>query len=249
MVKEEGLWNLELFRVWLLEDLMEQFTIIPPPHHLASPNRIAWMGTSLGSFSIKSSYRKIEESLWNLRDVWKVEAPQRVRVLLWLALKQWFLTQVERLRRGLSNDSSCLVCGHEMEDVLHALRDCHVWKNIWKNQNISTFQEVQWNVEKIAKGMHSWAKQYISAYNGGSFARHILREEKVKTKRWIQLRSDGVAKVNTSCATVGEVLRDHNRKWVVGFNCKLRKCSVFEYELWGFLMVWHWYKEDNMIKF
>ncbi|KAH1057274.1 hypothetical protein J1N35_035339 [Gossypium stocksii] len=32
------------------------------------PDRIAWIGTSSGCFSIKSTYRKIKERSWNPRE-------------------------------------------------------------------------------------------------------------------------------------------------------------------------------------
>ncbi|MBA0696307.1 hypothetical protein Goari_002867 [Gossypium aridum] len=47
----------------------------------------------------------------------------------------------------------------------------------------------------------------------------------------------------------GEVLRDHNGKWIIGFNRRLGKCSIFEVELWGILDVCRWCKEDNMIEY
>ncbi|MBA0764219.1 hypothetical protein Gotri_013583 [Gossypium trilobum] len=151
--------------------------------------KLFWMETSSGCFSIKSAYCKINESSWNPREeAWKLP---------------W-----KRLRRGVSSDAICLICGHEIEDVLHAIRDCEATKE--KNKNICTFQGVSWSVEEIIKGVYSWATHYISACKGGSFVRHILRGETMKTKRWIQLSSDGTVQINTNCAAVGRVLKDQN---------------------------------------
>ncbi|MBA0784881.1 hypothetical protein Gotri_027949 [Gossypium trilobum] len=44
---------------------------------------------------------------------------------------------------------------------------------------------------------------------------------------------DGAVKMETGNATFGGVLRDHEGKWILGFNRCLRKCLVFNAELWG----------------
>ncbi|MBA0716622.1 hypothetical protein Golax_015441 [Gossypium laxum] len=113
MVTKEGRWNLEFSRVWLSEKIIGHITSIPPPHPLASSNRIAWVDTSSGCFSIKSASRMIKERLWNLR----VEA--------------WNLPwKEERFRYGIGSDARCSICGHELEDVIHAIRDCGTAKDV-----------------------------------------------------------------------------------------------------------------------
>ncbi|MBA0725033.1 hypothetical protein Golax_021662 [Gossypium laxum] len=171
MFIEELMWNLELFRVWLSEDIIERITSILPPHPLAGSDKVAWMGTSLGS--------------------------QRVQVFLWLALKQWLLTQVKRLKHRVGSDARCSICCYELEDVLHVIRDCGTAKDVW--------------------------------------SRIILPQKE--------------AYFFSGCSVAGEVLRDHNGKWITGFNRRLGKCSIFEVELWGILDVCRWYKEDNMIEY
>ncbi|MBA0561724.1 hypothetical protein Golob_018525, partial [Gossypium lobatum] len=55
----------------------------------------------------------IKERLWNLR----VEA--------------WNLPwKEERLRCGIGSDARCSICGHELEDVIHAIRDCGTAKDV-----------------------------------------------------------------------------------------------------------------------
>ncbi|MBA0714595.1 hypothetical protein Golax_013559, partial [Gossypium laxum] len=52
-----------------------------------------------------------EEGTWNLN-------------LLQTILKQRLLTNAKRVRRGLVVDPYCPICGHELEDVMHVIRDC-----------------------------------------------------------------------------------------------------------------------------
>lgn len=45
-------------------------------------------------------------------------------------LKQRLLTDMEQVRCGIGSDSSCVVCSFELEDILHAIRDCIAAKEI-----------------------------------------------------------------------------------------------------------------------
>ncbi|MBA0870685.1 hypothetical protein Goshw_015946 [Gossypium schwendimanii] len=104
MVIGDGAWNLDLFRLWLLEEVIKRVEEIPSPHSAAEVDRVIWVGTSTGSFFVKSAYEKLRESSWNLKEV-------------------WLLTNMERVRRGLGHSTTCGVCGYIFEDVLHAIKD------------------------------------------------------------------------------------------------------------------------------
>ncbi|MBA0731683.1 hypothetical protein Golax_025980 [Gossypium laxum] len=175
---------------------------------------------------IKSTYRIIKKSSWNPREEawnvpWKVHGPQRVQIFLWLVLKQWLLTQEKRLRRGFGSDARCLICGHDVEDVIHVVRDCVVAKEDWllsklqnhhnyammnvdlscffgivdwhisKNRNLCIFSGTLWSVEEIVKNAYSWATHYLAGHNGSSM-RQTSRVDIIEAGRWIQLRSDGI---------------------------------------------------------
>ncbi|MBA0573649.1 hypothetical protein Golob_000914, partial [Gossypium lobatum] len=71
-----------------------------------------------------------------------------------MELKESFLTNVERMRRGLGSSSSCGFCGHDFEDVLHVIRDCSVARDIW-------LQGISWSIDKVIKVSYSWAKHYV----------------------------------------------------------------------------------------
>ncbi|MBA0706713.1 hypothetical protein Golax_018806, partial [Gossypium laxum] len=118
MITKEGCWNLDLFRVWLLKDLIERISSILPPHPLGGPDKIAWTETSSGYFSIKDSYRKVKESLWNsVKEAWKLlwkpKVPQRVQLgehkgaaLLAIGLHEVMLGRAEPLAHLHSSRSS-----------------------------------------------------------------------------------------------------------------------------------------------
>ncbi|KAH1045874.1 hypothetical protein J1N35_036658 [Gossypium stocksii] len=68
MVIGDGAWNLDLFRLWLLKEVIRRIEEIPSPHSAAEVDRIIWGGTSTGSFFVKSAYEKLRESSWNLKE-------------------------------------------------------------------------------------------------------------------------------------------------------------------------------------
>ncbi|KAK5772753.1 hypothetical protein PVK06_049047 [Gossypium arboreum] len=63
----------------------------------------------------------IDNGDWNL-DLFRLWLPEEVRLL----------TNPERVRRGIRQDTSCHLYGHLTEDILHTLRDCSHAKEIWK---------------------------------------------------------------------------------------------------------------------
>ncbi|MBA0824925.1 hypothetical protein Goarm_021558 [Gossypium armourianum] len=48
MVIDVGDWNLDLFRLWLLEKVIRRIVGIPPPHETAGVDKVIWGGTSTG---------------------------------------------------------------------------------------------------------------------------------------------------------------------------------------------------------
>ncbi|KAA3474645.1 reverse transcriptase [Gossypium australe] len=136
MVNIDGSWNLDLFRVWLPEEVINRITSIPPPHPDAGTDRVIWARSATGIFSVRSAYWSLKENTWNPQEEhwklpWKFQGPQRVRMFLWLAFRQRLLTNSEQTRRGISHSSSCSTCGHGVEDLEHALRDCPAAKEVW----------------------------------------------------------------------------------------------------------------------
>ncbi|MBA0752040.1 hypothetical protein Gogos_000918 [Gossypium gossypioides] len=49
MVSVNGTWNLDLFRIWVLETIIQKIMGIPPPHLKAGVERIIWGGSMAGT--------------------------------------------------------------------------------------------------------------------------------------------------------------------------------------------------------
>ena len=95
-----------------------------------------WRGDISRAFRIKSAIRIIQgtqapsmRGSWSW--VWRTKAPQRCKVFLWLALHDRLLTNVNRAKRGMTNDPLCPLCELEYEDTKHITRHCSEAQRVW----------------------------------------------------------------------------------------------------------------------
>ena len=63
--------------------------------------------------------------------VWDWNGPERIGYFLWLVGHGKLLTNEERYKRHLAEDSHCLICNKEDEGLLHVLRDCPAAYYVW----------------------------------------------------------------------------------------------------------------------
>ncbi|MBA0628426.1 hypothetical protein Godav_023151 [Gossypium davidsonii] len=55
------------------------------------------------------------------------------------------------------------------------------------------------------------------------------------SENWVHLFTDGAVDRGFGAASAGGVLRDQNKDWILGYNHYVKKCMVFEAEVWGIL--------------
>lgn len=101
-------------------------------------DRLSWGETPTGQFTVKSAYDLISRDdapRANMGSffcsMWRVVAPERVKLFLWLVGSHAIMTNAERYRRHLSGTDVCQVCRGGVETILHVLRDCPAMEGIW----------------------------------------------------------------------------------------------------------------------
>uniref|UniRef100_A0A2C9W680 Reverse transcriptase zinc-binding domain-containing protein n=1 Tax=Manihot esculenta TaxID=3983 RepID=A0A2C9W680_MANES len=119
-------WNWEVLDKFLTPSALLHISNIYPPNPFVGEDNIAWKGAKEGAIS----------------HIWALKCPQRVRNFVWLACQGKILTNEERLRRGLTNNEACGLCGTHQESVLHFLRDCRMIKSVWREVVAPTKQGV-----------------------------------------------------------------------------------------------------------
>ncbi|MBA0653903.1 hypothetical protein Goklo_021003 [Gossypium klotzschianum] len=199
---------MDLFQVWLPDDVIRRIVSIHPPHHLSGPDKIAWVGSASRSFSIKSAYRMLREGTWNSSD------------------DAWHM--VEQKRRGIGKKSVAWYVGVHRRmsftplGIVPRLKKCGLSLYQWKNK---------WSVDEIIKGLYSWAVQCSSSLKVSHSMRQNVRMSVNGEGSWICLNSDGTLKLDFGLAAAGAVLRDCHGGCFLGFIRNLGHCSVFNAKL------------------
>lgn len=134
-----------------------------------------------GVFSVRPAYETLpspevkSDAGW--LKIWKLPVLQRCRRFLWLASRKSHLTNAARHRRGLSENAVCPTCGSEVEDNMHALRDCRFTKLLWRQivppsrwRRLCTMELMEWGCGGMSpiKGlMLTIGVQLLQWYVGG----------------------------------------------------------------------------------
>ncbi|KAL4284355.1 hypothetical protein GQ457_16G011300 [Hibiscus cannabinus] len=116
--------------------VLKKIAALPPPNPALGMDSLSWRWEDNQRFSTRSAYRVLcprvlenAHSFWRL--IWALQVPQRIRVFMWLVMREALLTNVEHTRRHMASSGLCRVCNREDEDVLHALRGCSRPRSVW----------------------------------------------------------------------------------------------------------------------
>lgn len=132
--KERGCWNSNIISENFLKEEAEAILNI----HL-SPNlpqdRIIWIGSKSGMFSVKSAYyigRVLKEDargqcsyadrmpdIW--KDLWNLKISGKVKLFAWRACQNLLHIRDNLYKRKVIQDPYCPCCSLEVETVIHSL--------------------------------------------------------------------------------------------------------------------------------
>lgn len=116
-----GNWNWESLSFILpqsLLDVINAITINPTSPH---DDFAAWAPTKDVNFSLTFA------SSW----IWKVKAPQKIIIFLWLCSYNSILVREVLGSRGFTLDKACPLCHSHMETINHLLRECQFLVSFW----------------------------------------------------------------------------------------------------------------------
>ncbi|KAG7558925.1 Ribonuclease H-like superfamily [Arabidopsis thaliana x Arabidopsis arenosa] len=162
----EGLgWNMERIADFIPEHIRQRLYAVVLKGVPGLEDKLTWKGTENGKFTVRSAYSMLKEdgtegpSVARLFErIWRVVAPERVRVFLWLVGNQVILTNVERERRHMGDSAICPVCSGAPESIIHVLRDCPAMAGIW--QRLVPRRERQ---QFFAKSLLEWVYSNLIA--------------------------------------------------------------------------------------
>ncbi|KAA3482036.1 RNA-directed DNA polymerase (Reverse transcriptase) [Gossypium australe] len=215
MVNIDGSWNLDLFRVWLSEEVINRITSIPPPPGCWS--RQSDMGPLSNRNFFSSQCLLVIEREYVAPSRRMLEATMEVQ-------------GTERLTLNLGFHESLQGNGLTWSSLFGMI----AWR-IWKNRNLLIFQNISWQATEVVKVSSCWARQYESSR---AFHKNNLQNSNsnnITNDNWVFLSTDGAVNNHTGVAAAGGVARDHEGNWITGFNHFLGVCTPMEAVIWGIM--------------
>ncbi|KAL4285040.1 hypothetical protein GQ457_16G029350 [Hibiscus cannabinus] len=266
MLHADGNWNVSRLSELLDQAVVPHVLGVLPPSFDDARDRVAWRLTPTGAFTVASAYEGFLSPSWDVCDpkwssIWSLPVAQRVRMFLWLVLRQRLMTNVERVRRGLSSDPSCSSCGCYSETILHILRDCPLvrsfWKSIipqvehecffgasldhwvWRRRNDFVFTGECLPLSDIYRIGIVWASHFADSIPDISVATHATDDFVqwvAPAHDWVCLNTDASVSLPDHLGSLGGVLRGSSGDWLRGYRQSVGVVSPLNAELWSILV-------------
>lgn len=103
-----------------------------------------WRHEANGIYTTKAAYKRRTGSEQQqgernqeskaFKSLWRCFAPNRVKAIVWKALRGRLPTKMELQKRGVhmaNNDTTCVLCGEDEEQMSHLLFTCKVSWELW----------------------------------------------------------------------------------------------------------------------
>lgn len=127
---KEGHWNIAGLSTPLPEPVRQRLLDIAPVTKADLQEHWIWKPSSIGVYSAFDAYAWLCRSQTQILPsdswqwIWKLEAPKKVCVFIWLLCHNVIQVNDHRYRCHLATSPACQRCDHPLEDNLHCLRDC-----------------------------------------------------------------------------------------------------------------------------
>ncbi|CAN1184355.1 Putative ribonuclease H protein At1g65750 [Linum perenne] len=142
-------------------------------------DRLIWKHTKSGTYSVKTAYRMImdsmvptlqvqEEGEWSR--LWKLKLPPKMKHAMWRAMRGVLPTKDMLQRRRVAVPWECGICGGNPENTWHLFVDCEYARDCWKEAGYEA------EIEEYREGSESfweWATAVLKgreeAVDGSQF--------------------------------------------------------------------------------
>ncbi|WCJ27227.1 hypothetical protein M5689_008991 [Euphorbia peplus] len=131
-------WNWELLADFLSANSLYHLASVVLFPEVTENDSWYWPDSSNGVYSVSTGYSALQRQrstidlsharVWGA--VWKIQIPERIQTLVWLAFHGAFLCNDVRRRRHFITDGNCSYC-KEIETPIHVLRDCVEARKVW----------------------------------------------------------------------------------------------------------------------
>ncbi|XP_050210044.1 uncharacterized protein LOC126660528 [Mercurialis annua] len=149
---------------------------------------------------VQEDVSRNSSSIWS--GIWGIQAPLHMKKFLWRACSGYLPTVYALATHKVFVNSTCMVCNHLQESVIHALVNCPFVADCWALANLSVSMD---GVEDIA----SWCLDWLSRFSSeeASFAAFICWNV------WLNRNSDVWKQVKVSAREIVASAGFHQSSW------------------------------------
>nr|POE67385.1 putative ribonuclease h protein [Quercus suber] len=222
---------------------------------------MTWKFSQDGDFNLASAYYLALPEQANSfpfmgRWVWELDMLPKIKHFFWLYHHGSVLVRQVLNSRGISCNMGCPLCHRQEESIIHALRDYLVARKFSLSMgvpqalaNFLRLNLLDWlkansmcSSHIKANGM-PWSVQFPFAIwylwkhrNWTTFENTPINPKLHQAKpplRWHKLNTDGAFLGNPGKAGGGDLIRDHQGKWIKGFMRRIGLATSITTELWA----------------
>ncbi|XP_042944540.1 uncharacterized protein LOC122278417 [Carya illinoinensis] len=200
-------------------------------------DKLVWLGTRDGSFTVKSAYHMQKEAIEMLKeqpsggtqkqkswtDCWKLQIPNATKTFLWRACLESLPTMLNLSKKKIVESPSCPICCREEESTIHALWNCSSAMDVWCQGPISfqksSLREVNFKdlYEHISEQCDQKLIEMFSEFKTVQIGKvHATQVASIHPSVWIppptncvKINWDAAVNVPQDRVGIGLVARDH----------------------------------------
>ncbi|XP_020251027.1 uncharacterized protein LOC109828435 [Asparagus officinalis] len=132
------IWDIK-FKRQLTGSLVFQFlnllNLIKDTKFVQKEDSRIWLWETNGIFSVKSFYQFLIDGglRFDCADIWKLSIPLKVKIMVWLALRQSLNTKDILTKKGIQLELNCVLCSKVEESHTHLFIECEFVFSLWKS--------------------------------------------------------------------------------------------------------------------
>jgi len=132
-------------------------------------DQFIWIGgNASGQLTMKNAYLafystlNLQTEVWR-NSIWKWDIQLKIKLFIWLAIDNFFLTWDILHRRGWEGPSQCILCKNHSEDINHLFIDCCFSKMIWDRLKVFFKFKKNWEGKDLSNCFYKWTKEKMVA--------------------------------------------------------------------------------------
>lgn len=138
LLDEAGQWDVDLLKDLFMERDINSILSIPRPIY-PGEDSLYWEGDNKGTYSVKRGYWYLNEGslrpnvapTFPRNQLWKIDAPFKVRNLLWRVIKNVIPTKINISLKKVENDGLCVFCENGVDSIDHVFLRCRWIERMW----------------------------------------------------------------------------------------------------------------------